>query len=367
MGGAVSTFVIWAATAVFSRNVPVKQWSEPLQRNIYASDSPFRERTEGWATSHVGRYGIIAARSEDFEAPSSVIIWGDSFVQGLHVDDNHKMQRQLTEILKATGEPAIAALAVGEHFASLPDYCFRIPDYEAMLKDVRLHIVHMFSLDDTYPDLYEGRRRSQFYSHPQFRIEKFDNEFGEIEAPFYATPTQSLVSELDLEFFDRLRGNLAGIARLQGMRFAPGIYRGVQPGPGAHRAWNRYLKADWNVDDPPIAAWSFLLDELDAATDVPILIVYAPPTPALKNGHMIFLNPEGPLADEFGKLCLSKGFGYVNLESAFRSFFEETGRLHKGFANSRPWEGHYNEDGHRIVAEAIANWIKQNRHVVYPD
>ena len=106
---------------------------------------------------------------------------------------------------------------------------------------------------------------------------------------------------------------------------------------------------------------------MDSTTEAPILFVYAPPTPALLSGDLILENPEKNLANHFSSLCKEQGIGFVSLEEPFLRFLEANGRFAKGFHNSRPWEGHYNADGHRLVAEAINSWIQENRHVVYPN
>lgn len=366
-GGAISIGLVWLLTAVFTGNIHIKIWSPSLQRNILSPGSLILEREEGWATSVVGGHGIIGASQADLEAPSKILIWGDSFVEAFHVDDSAKMQKQLDGILHQRGEEGTATLAIGEHFASIADYRFRIPDYEKVLGKPNLHVIHIYSLDDTFPDQYPGGRRSLFLSEPELRLEKYDNEFREIEEPEVPGRARLLIERYRLQFFSRLRTNLMKIAKLEGLRFSLGVYRGMTVAPGAHRAWNRFLEPAWDPAEPPVEAWRFLLTELDEVTEVPLLFVYGPPTPALTKGTLVKENPEGPLVTRFAELCAERGIGFASLEGPFGSFLGETGRMPKGFHNSRPWEGHYNADGHRLVAEAIADWIELNRHAVYPD
>lgn len=118
---------------------------------------------------------------------------------------------------------------------------------------------------------------------------------------------------------------------------------------------------------PPRAAWEFAIDSLLERTDTPVLFVYSPATPVLNKGRLHLKNPEADLAEEFGLLCQDRGIGFINMEDRFLDFHNKTGRFFKGFAKSRPWAGHYNADGHRLVAEAIHRWIKENPDVVHPD
>ncbi|MDH4408521.1 MAG: hypothetical protein QE273_02765 [Verrucomicrobiales bacterium] len=366
-GGFLSIGAIWMVTAVFSDSVPLEEWSGALGRNTLAPGTTYQERREGWATNHIGEHGLIASRPEDLAATEKIVIWGDSFVEAFHVEDSAKMHRRLTDLLRQEPRGKGAALAVGERFCSIADYRFRIPDYEAALKDVKLHVIHLYSLEDTFPDQYPGGRISLFLTEPNLHFEKYDNEFREIEAPVSPGRARVLIHQYHLQFFSRLRTSLTNIARLDGLRFAPGTAQKSTADPAAHRAWNRFLDPAWGSAEPPLEAWRFLLRELDSTTEAPILFVYAPPTPALLSGDLILENPEKNLANHFSSLCKEQGIGFVSLEEPFLRFLEENGRFAKGFHNSRPWEGHYNADGHRLVAEAINSWIQENRHVVYPD
>jgi hypothetical protein len=366
-GGTISLVAVWVVTAAFSDSIPLEEWSPALKRNILSPGTTYQERREGWATNHVGGFGLIASRPEDLAASAKILIWGDSFVEAFHVEDSAKMHRRLTDHLREQPGNQGAALAIGERFCSIADYRFRIPDYEAALKDVKLHVIHLYSLEDTFPDQYPGGRISLFLSEPELHFEKYDNEFREIEEPVSPGRARRLIHQYHLQFFSRLRTSLAGIARLDGLRFSPGTAQKSTADPAAHRAWNRFLEPSWGSAEPPLAAWRFLLRELDSVTETPILFVYAPPTPALVSGQLVLENPEKNLADHFSSLCQEQGIGFVSLEESFLRSLRENGRFPKGFHNSRPWEGHYNADGHRLVAEAIHTWIQKNRHVVYPD
>lgn len=364
IGGLISFAAIWSITAVFTNNIWIEEWSPELRRNILVPGTVLREREEGWADSIVGRFGIIGSSEGEIDETPKVAIWGDSFVEAVNVADSDKMQRQLTELLRK--DLGGVAVGIGERFASFADHRFRIPSYESALGGVRLHVLHLYSLEDTLPDLYRGARISLFLSEPDLHLEKYDNEYQEGEAPIEPSRLRTNLTKLHLQFFLYLRTRLVGIARLEGLRFAPGVHRQEKP-DGLHRAWNRLIEPEWTREEAPEDAWNFLLDEVRSSTQLPVLIVYSPATPAVERGRVILENAEKSLATRFGELCEEKQIGFVSLEESFLRFWHETGRFPKGFQNSRPWEGHFNEDGHRLVAEAIHSWILENRHVVYPD
>ena len=75
----------------------------------------------------------------------------------------------------------------------------------------------------------------------------------------------------------------------------------------------------------------------------------------------------GPKPKEISVLCRENGFGFVSLEDSFNNYWNQNGKLPRGFPTSRPGQGHYNSEGHRLVAEAVHDWIRKNAHVVHPD
>lgn len=365
-GFAVATVVIWGITSVFTENIVPELWSDAVGRNVPAAGWNRLGRKEGWAETRIGELGIAGNVTGDKEAPK-VVIWGDSFVEAYHVPDEAKMQTRLNAILEASGRPSLHAVAVGESWWSVADYVFRIPDYETSLKPVALHVIHLHTLEDTFPDQYPGARVCLFLSEPGLHLRKFDNENHELEPPKQPGGLESRIYGARLQFFLHLRTKLGRIAKLEGLRFAPGTAGRADEAPAAHRDWDRFLDPSWGASPAPVEAWRFLLGKLKAATNAPILFVYAPPTPALQGGRIVIENPERNLALGFSELCKEEGMGFVSLEEPFRLFLDESGRFPNGFHNSRPWEGHYNPEGHRIVAEVINSWIEENRHVVYPD
>ncbi len=365
-GAVISLLAIWIVTALFTNNIRLDEWSEALDQNVLTTGTVIRERKEGWAASHVGEFGLIGSRSEEVAASPKVLIWGDSFVEAFHVADSEKMHRQLNELLQGKDGPGGSAIAVGKRLSSVADYVFKIPEYESVLPEVKLHVIHFHSLEDTFPDEYPGARISLFLSKPSLHLERYDDEFRNKAAPAKPSTVRKAIYRYNLHFFSNLAKQLAQIVRLEGMRFAPGV---SQPPAEReiHRRLDRFFHDDWVKTEPPTEAWRFLLRELEAVTDVPILFAYAPPMPTLVKGRSVLENPEKDLVAHFAEICREEGFGFVNFEGPFLRFYETTGRFPKGFHNTRPWEGHFNADGHRLAAGAIFDWIEQNRHVVYPD
>lgn len=363
-GFGLSLLAIWGITAVFTENFYPKVWAEQLGRNVSAPGWSFNNRSEAWARNDFGKLGLVGVADISTVSAPKVLIWGDSFVEAFQVPDSQKMHSQLTGMLSGDPAPQFQAVGVGRRFQSFADYPFQIPKYERAIADCRLHVIHLFTLEDVYPDRNPADRISLFLTEPELHFEPYDNEYREIEAPVASNQLKDLVFKSRLQFFLRTKKKLVQIAHLEGLRFALGSQS--LKGKGT-RDWSDYLAPEWVSRDAPVEAWKFALETLDEATDVPILFVYAPTTPTLSGGEVIKTNPERALADVFADLCRQNGFGFISMEEAFLNYQEETGRFTNGFSTSRPWEGHYNENGHRLVAQAVHDWMRENRHDLHPD
>lgn len=128
------------------------------------------------------------------------------------------------------------------------------------------------------------------------------------------------------------------------------------------------MRPDWAEQAAPVEAWRFALETLRQMSRAPVLIVYVPATPSLHHGALVTSNPEAELLATFALECERAGVHLVDVGPKFEAYSRENpGRFPRGFQNSRPWEGHYNVAGHRLVAEALHDWVEVNHHVVYPD
>lgn len=368
VGFGFSLMAIWAVTAWFSENYYPREWNSQLKRNVAVSGSTFQQRSEGWATTRFGELGLVGQDGPLEAETPKVLIWGDSFVEAFHVDDDDKMHRQWESMAPEVGFEGMQCVAVGHRWWSVADYLFLMPRMESAVENARLHVVHLHTLQDILPDRYRGDRMSLFLSEPELHFEEYANEYQVPEPPAEESLLSRSLFAAKAHFFLRMKAQLTSLANGKGMRFALGRQQGTDPsGDGGVREWNQMLDPDWIQGPAPTEAWDFALSELQTAASAPILFVYAPATPSLDRGRAVLENPEQEWVKKFEKRCRAEGIGFVNLDEAFRKFVNLAGDYPRGFSNSRPWEGHYNREGHRLVARAILEWMNTNRHVVYPD
>lgn len=368
--GILSLGVIWGVTAFFTENLYPRNWSPELERNVPVTGSYFQKRTEGWATTRFGEFGLPGISGPLPREVPKVLIWGDSFVQGFHVPDEDKLANRLTGLIEGDPElKRIQGLATAQNGWSVADFVFHIPHYEEALGNPALHVIHLHTLEDIYPDRNPEHRLSLFLSEPELHFERYDNEFRELEEPVRESSSEKMLMAARAQFFARTGGRLLSSLRGQGLRFHLGRQRRGSHGEEEGIAgWSDLLDPDWVDSEPPREAWRFALDRLYESAEAPVLVVYVPVTPTLFRGQVSTRNPEEKLIPSFSEVCDRSGVHFVSAERSFLEYWKSSGgEFPHGFSNSRPWEGHYNREGHRLVAEVIYEWVKENSHVVYPD
>lgn len=98
-----------------------------------------------------------------------------------------------------------------------------------------------------------------------------------------------------------------------------------------------------------------MLQDLIQQSDAPLLVVYAPRVPSLKNNQVITEDSYYELMADFANACRAEGVAFKNLAAEFVALYESEKILVRGFPNSRPGQGHLNQYGHRIAGQAIAD------------
>ena len=99
------------------------------------------------------------------------------------------------------------------------------------------------------------------------------------------------------------------------------------------------------------------LELIRSECDVPILFVYHPST---------VIQPDGTLSIErsatvgiFGELCDAVGIDFIDIGDRFLTHYSEYYELPYGFSNTTPGNGHLNQVGHQIMAEAILDYLTE--------
>lgn len=109
------------------------------------------------------------------------------------------------------------------------------------------------------------------------------------------------------------------------------------------------------------AALSRFLDKIaaeSAAHGVKALLVFSPGVHLSASGEACTDTDSEQLAI-VSRLCEEKGVGFLDLTASYLAAYAEDAALPFGFSNTAPGEGHLNRVGHRLFAEGVSAWLRE--------
>ncbi len=338
LGLALSLAVAWAAGALFLDTVQPLALDPSVGRYVAMPGTVSRTRSEGWAISRVGERGIRGLPGGKLPEGPKVVFQGDSFVEGLQVDDAERMAQVFTRMANQAGL-ALSGVGIGHGGDSLIDSFFRLADYTPVLGPVALQVMILGRIEEVLPDTSRPCR-SRFVSSPEFQLERVDCPPSSLGLRL-AEPLRILELSAGFEIFLKIQ-------RVT-LRLTPKLPP-TSPGP--------YVPAPEASQD---AACDYLLARIREQARGPVLLLHVPKVPRLASGRVRLDDPQAALAQVVGRACARNKVPFVDLGPAFIANFQATGNFPRGFFNSPPGTGHLNEEGHRLVAEAVLKYVKEHR------
>lgn len=339
-GIALSLLLAWAAGAFFLDTVQPVTFDSTIGQYVSQPGTTSRMRSEGWASSHVGEDGIRGLPGGTLPPGPKVVFWGDSFVEGLQVNDPERMAQQFTQQATQTGLH-LSGVGIGTGGDTLIDALVKAPAYTQVLAPVVLNIFVLGRISDVLPDAPRPCRAA-FLSKPYLHIQAVD------------CPPSSVALRLAPSFRSlELAGGFEVYTRLKDLTLR------FSPGPATNNA--RFLSP---TAAPPPTAWDFLINQARQAAPPQIAFLYLPPLPHPVKGKVSRTDPDAATSTAFAAACGRNGVPFLNLGPAFLAHYQATGRFPRGFFNTPPGSGHLNADGHRMVAEAVVQYISEHPHAL---
>jgi hypothetical protein len=343
-GGVLSVLALWGITAVTVNSRAEQVFDAELGRVVFRPTSVRQYRTEGWATTHYGRYGIPGIPDGTRLPGQKVMIWGDSHVEAQEVEDNQKtavVANNLWFLRHASN--TVSFISWGESGACFANHCFDIPRYERVFPGPAKHYIVMSFTRRAFPN--DLRSASALF------LEEGGN-YKIVEKPVNPPSARSVawrqrVTRARLHVFFKLYEKLS-ISTITQLRF--------KVGPVPRVALEREL--------PPFdlayttRGFTWIMRELKQKTSTPISVVYIPEVPKIVTGRIVF-DPheldaeEASRKDVFRSVCQSEGIGFIDLTETFCDVVRKSHAFPRGFGNTRPSEGHLNALGNQLVAEAV--------------
>ena len=98
--------------------------------------------------------------------------------------------------------------------------------------------------------------------------------------------------------------------------------------------------------------------EATAGHSAKIIIVYHPSGILQPDGSVSFAEPDH-YKDLFAQKCAQSGITFVDMAQPFTALYEQEHKLPHGFITGQIGTGHLNSDGHRVMAQVLAQTIAQ--------
>lgn len=320
-----------------------------MDKYIQSPGMVYKKRTEGWATTYKGAYGINAIPDISKIQAKKIVVWGDSFVEAHQVEDNEKIPQRVTQkIISKRANEDYLCFGAGKSGDSLADFYFDIQKYEKKIDNIILHVILLTDLKDSLPDQNSDKKDGVYQAIPLLlkyniwkpkyqAIKKRLNDYG---LYFVWEPTKS------------------GIEAITQTNLFP-QFNWISPRLKTNQA-------ETNTPEkklPDSVSWRFLFDKFKDISKAPILIVYCPDIPLLKNGNVVLEDQHLSQIHRLVPILKMNGIGFINAGPAFISLYSKSKKFPRGFQNSNPVKGHFNAMGHEIISDVIFQAIISERHI----
>jgi lysophospholipase L1-like esterase len=294
----------------------------------YAEGYRFRWRSEGYATTRIGAHGMPGRVDLPAEEPGSirVALWGDSQAEGLCVADDEKLFAQADRLAREQGR-AIDFLPLARSGEEAADWLTQFRSVERGL-GVDLHVLVIVDL----PDLFSATAAP---------LPSADRGAASWRSTIAASVPAFLIQAVRYVITDaddqrrRLRFSVGPV-----IAQAP-VGHGVSNDRGKNRG-----KKGREVD------WGRLVQAIGAATDHPVILVYAPNAPRVTAGRIRIRDSSSEMFDRARLAAESQGLPVVALEGRFAQSALGN-RWPHGFQNGQIGSGHLNAVGYQLIAEEL--------------
>jgi len=335
VGVLLGTALIAVSSPLFVRSYVPRVYDPQRRVLAYPSGAVVRWRREGYAETRIGPLGMPGKSAADIPKPArrTVVLWGDSQAEGLCVDDQDKLAAQI----ERRSRRRVLVLPFARSGDSCNDWIAQV----GSLQDNHNRATWSLGASDQTIDidahLFLVTELSD-WTRPVEDLREIANPLAKAAAAyapaFLIHAARNVLTE----------GQTLQPRRL---RFRLGPAPKVRPTP--------------EVDDEVVWAARRLqrqLQRLRERTELPCIFVYAPPWPAIIDGHVVKSPDEDAMLRSFWITCDQLGFQVVDARSALRESARQD-LWPTGFHNGQFGQGHLNAIGNALVAREVLPFLER--------
>lgn len=333
----------------FHNSMEPNIYAPEVDRMVPMPDLTHRHRSEGWGKTLYGKYGIYGIPDILKHKENKVLLWGDSYVEALEVDDKDKTTFQFNALWKKNHKTPLICAGVGSAGTNLADYVHYAPIYEKLIPDVKAHVVFLHSDMVRFKEI-----RSKVGGALEFE--------SDLPRFVFRAPNRETSA---------LKEKGISILRFFGLDFVWWVYTDLRNykwrfSLGQHGAKDdivfRHFKQPVKIPEQQwnYAAYELLIKQFRKATDKDIVFIYAAHVPYIYKEKIYLQDRSSDFICRISELCRKNHVTFINMEDSFREYYKKTKKSPRGFSNSRPFLGHLNSEGHKLVAEKLVEYFEKD-------
>ena len=276
-------------------------------------------RSENWCTNQYGKLGFeIHDEYKLNHNKNKILIYGDSYVEAKMLPWYQRVQNQIQN-------DKYDVLGIGCSGWSSIEFNDIMHRYKAIIKQDIMHVIILADINDVLP----SENNSFTNRKPRLRQVK-SNIFRRFVIKYKANIIYHLYKKL---ISQKLNFNI--------------------------KEKNNFFKENYQALNNEHYWYEMLNVMKSNSPNGNLLFIYIPTVPRIHHNKLDFIDDSGDIAMAFQKACKDNNVGFINLVETEIRYYHETKRFCRGFPLSRPGEGHCNADGHRLIAQAIEEYINQ--------
>ncbi len=321
--------ILWLAGPWLLNSILVRVENQSLNAITFRQGDVIRWRTEGWATTHVGPAGLAGWQPNN--SAVRVLVWGDSQVEGVCVNDNEKLGHQVVTIAGQQLSRQIDCVPFGRSGTDAADWADWMPAADAKFQP-EMHFWLIAELADLLGIANETDHRA-------------NDRWHQASPPIVAAAKQFGAEAA----YQSLRSLLLDPSSGQPRRIRLGI------GPVANQT--SLLRELHTVAPERATIVANRVAEINQQIGGRLTIVYACGVPRIDSQ----LRRDHPDDDAWQSVRLalkSHQVNIIDMTDDFLALWNEESKLPRGFHNGIPSYGHFNADGNRVIATAMIRFLK---------
>jgi hypothetical protein len=300
------------------------EYNKDIDLVVQKENQTFQNRRENWNITHFGKYGLEEHDSKKINSKKpQIIIFGDSYVEAYMIPWEQRLQNQINNT-------NINMFGVGISGIGSPEFYELIKHYKSIFHNSILNIILLTNVNDIFPQK--------------------SNSFLDIKPQLRSITSRQRLTKIEYKFklfsFYRLRKTLGinhlNFSIIKKQKIESKITKKINNSNDLNYYWDEMLEA--MKSNSPYEN---------------LLFVYVPTVPRIHHNKLDFIDDSSDVAMAFQKACKEKNVGFINLQDNEIQYYLENKSFCRGFPLSRPGEGHCNADGHRLIAQAIEEYINQ--------